>query len=116
MTNPNDPNAQMMTPQNLANQLFDKIAMQNAGKPQEVATHVIGFLANSLMYAISSAKADPVAYLTETLLGVVMATTSGDEASRKEQLKTISSIFASVAEQAPQPGAPAPTSVAAPAK
>lgn len=116
MPNPNDPNAQMMTPQNLANQLFDKIAMQNPGKPQEVAGHVIGFLAASLMYAISSAKADPVAYLTETLLGVVMATTSGDEAARKEQLKTISSIFASVADPSPQPGAPASAPASAPAK
>ena len=112
MPNPNDPNAQMMTPQNLANQLFDKIAMQNPGKPQEVAGHVISFLATSLMYALSSAKTNPVVYLTETLISVIVATTSGDEAARKEQLKYISSILAGAAESSPQPGAPA----SAPAK
>ena len=47
-----------------------------------------------------------VVFLTETLVGVIAATTSGDEAARKELLKHISDMLVSVANTSSPAGAP----------
>ena len=98
MTTPNDPNqAQGLTPEGLANQLFDatiaQALAQNITDPRESARRVIGFLTEALFYALSSSKNDPVVFLTETLIYVVSAS-SADEAARKELLKHVGDTIA----------------------
>lgn len=100
-TTPSDPNkAQGLTPDGLANQLFDvAIAQALAEKisdPREAARRVIAFLTESLFYAVSSTKNDLVVFLTETLIYVV-SSSSGDEAARRELLKHVSDTIANAA-------------------
>lgn len=69
MTMPNDPNAKGITPDQLANQLFDAAFMQNTKDPREAARTVIVFLTEAIIYAVSN--------------------TAGDEAARKGLLKSV---------------------------
>jgi hypothetical protein len=99
MTTPSDPNQQQaLTPQTLANQLFDAAVThgrsQNMTDPREAGRWVARFLADSLYYAITSTKDDPVVFLTETLIYVASASVGGDEAARKELLKHIGDTIA----------------------
>jgi len=72
----NDPNAQtQLTPDRLANQLFDAALDQFKDNPREAARQVIIFLADAVIYAISS--------------------TAGDENSRKGLLKEVGDTIAS---------------------
>jgi hypothetical protein len=88
MTTPNDPNqGQGLTPDGLANQLFDaaiaQAMAQNMSDPREAARRVIIFLTEALVYAISS--------------------TTGDDVARKALLKNVGETIIS----APQlPGSP----------
>ena len=66
MTTPSDPNQpQGLTPEGLANQLFDaaiaQAMAQNMNDPREAARRVIIFLSEALVYAISSTAGDDVA-------------------------------------------------------
>lgn len=94
MQNPSDPSAQMLSPDGLANQLFDQVVVQYKSDPREAARQVIQFLTQALFYAISSSKNDVIVFLTETLIYVV-SSASPDEASRKEMLKGIAEVIAS---------------------
>jgi len=95
--NPSDPVAQGLTPDGLANQLFDaamgQAMAQKVTDPREVARRVIEFLTSALFYAVSSSKQDVVVFLTETLI-YVASSQSGDEAARKELLKHIGDTIA----------------------
>lgn len=89
MPTPNDPNqGQSLTPEGLANQLFD-IGAQNIHDPREVGRRVVGFLTESLFYALTSTKNDPVVFLTETLIIMVSSSAAGNETARKELLKHV---------------------------
>lgn len=92
MTTPNDA-SNGLTPERLANQLFDAALTQNMGDPSEVARRVIEFLASSLFYAVTSAKSNVIVFLTETLI-LMIAATSPDEAARKEMLKHVGDTIA----------------------
>lgn len=93
MPSPNDPNAKPLSPDGLANQLFDAALMQNPTNPRVVAQQVIDFLASSLFYAITSSKNDVIVYLTEAIIYVASAS-SADEPTRKELLKKIGDTIA----------------------
>jgi len=71
MTTPNEPN--QLTPDGLANQLFDAAITQgfalNQTDPREAARRVIIFLTEAIVYAISS--------------------TAGDDEARKALLKNV---------------------------
>jgi hypothetical protein len=69
MTTPNDPNTKALSPDQLANQLFDAALMQSKGDPRETARQVIVFLMEALIYAISG--------------------TAGDDNARKALLKSV---------------------------
>lgn len=69
MPTPNDPNTQELSPQSLANKLFDAALSQNMNNPREAARQAIVFMIEALVYAISS--------------------TAGSEAARKELLKSV---------------------------
>ena len=74
MTTPSDPNqAQGLTPDGLASQLFDaamaQAMTQGMNDPREAARRVIIFLTEALLYAISA--------------------TAGDEPARKALLKNV---------------------------
>jgi len=100
--------AKMLTPEGLANQLFDGALAHNATDPRGAARQVITFLNDALLYAVFSAKEDPIVYLTEALVYLISAT-SGDEAARKELLKHVGETIAN----APLlPGGKPPASVA----
>lgn len=60
MPTPSD-TTQLLTPEGLANQLFDASLMQYNGDPREGARQVIVFLTEALIYAASSTAADEVA-------------------------------------------------------
>ena len=102
MTTPQN-NAQPvpMSPQALAEHLFNTAFMQNPKDAQLIATQVIEFLGRALFHAINSAKYDPVAYMTEALINTVVVT-SEDDTARREVLKHISHIFGQIATQQPQ--------------
>jgi hypothetical protein len=69
MTTLNTPSSQQsLSPDQLANQLFD-VAAQHQSDPREAARQVIVFLTSSLIYAICA--------------------TAGDEAARKALLKSV---------------------------
>jgi hypothetical protein len=68
MTTPNAPSNQSLSPDQLANQLFDVVA-QHQSDPREAARQVIVFLTSSLIYAICA--------------------TAGDEVARKALLKSV---------------------------
>lgn len=109
MTTPSDPNkAQGVTPDGLANQLFDIAMTQTMAEkitdPREAARRVVGFLTDSLYYAVTSTKQDFVVYLTETLIFAVSSSSGGDEAARKELLKHIGDTIANAP---PLPSKPA---------
>ena len=98
-TPPNDPNQpQGLTPDGLANQLFDaavaQALSQNITDPREAARRVVGFLTDALFYSLTSTKNDLVVFLTETLIYVASSSTGGDEAARKELLKHIGDTIA----------------------
>jgi len=65
MTTPNDPNQaqQGLTPDGLANQLFDaaiaQAFAQNVSDPREAARRVIIFLTEAIVYAISAVSGKP---------------------------------------------------------
>ena len=62
MTPPNDPNnTKALSPDQLANQLFDAALMQSKGDPRATAQHVVAFLMEALIYAISAAASDDAA-------------------------------------------------------
>lgn len=92
MTTPNDA-SNGLTPERLANQLFDAALTQNMGDPSEVARRVIEFLTSSLFYAVNSSKTNVIVFLTETLILMISAT-SPDEAARKEMLKHVGDTIA----------------------
>lgn len=118
MTPPSDPNSnQGLSPNGLAEQLFNAALMQNPSDPRLVARNVIGFLMNSLMYALNASKNDPIVFLTEALVNVV-ASSSEDDAARREVLKYISAMLAQAADQAPvaPQTSPTPTPGAPPGK
>ena len=98
MTTPNNPNQQDLTPEVLATQLFDAAfaqgLAQNMTDPREAGRRVVGFLADSLFYALKATKDDPVVFLTETLIYVAAGSCGGDEAARKELLKHIGDTIA----------------------
>ena len=100
-TKQSDPNQpQALTPQGLANQLFDvavaqSFAQKGSPDPREAARQVVGFLTESLFYAVASTKSDLVVFLTETIILVVSQASSGDEAARKELLKHVGDTIAS---------------------
>jgi hypothetical protein len=102
---------QGLTPQVLANQLFDaavsQALAQNMTDPREAGRWVARFLADALYYAITSTKDDPVVFLTETLIYVASSSCGGDEAARKELLKHIGDTIAN-APPIPKPGAGGP--------
>lgn len=106
---PSNPNQapQGLTPEGLANQLFDaalsQAVSQNVKDPREAGRWVARFLADALYYAITSTKDDPIVFLTETLIYVASSATD-DEAGRKELLKHIGDTIANAP---PLPGAPA---------
>lgn len=77
---PNDPSTQALSPDQLANQLFDAALRQSMSDPREAARQVIVFLTESLIYAISG--------------------TAGDDTARKALLKSVGDTIAS----APPPG------------
>jgi hypothetical protein len=68
MTTPSVPSNQSLSPDQLANQLFD-VAAQHQSDPREVARQVIVFLTSSLIYAVCA--------------------TAGDEVARKALLKSV---------------------------
>lgn len=74
MPTPNDPNTKTLSPQGLANQLFDASLAQNMTDPREAARQVIVFLIEALVYAVSSS--------------------AGDEAARKALLKSVGDTIA----------------------
>jgi hypothetical protein len=100
MTTPQN-NVQSMSPQALAEHLFNTAFMQNPKDAQLIATQVIEYLGRALFHAINSAKYDPVAYMTEALINTVVVT-SEDDAARREVLKHISHILGQIATQQPQ--------------
>jgi hypothetical protein len=91
--NPTDPNVNMLSPDGLANQLFDAAIQQYKTDPREAARRVIQFLTEALFYAVSSAKGDVVVFLTETIIYVV-SSASPDEAARKEMLRSVGETIA----------------------
>ena len=108
MTTPNEPT--QLTPERLANDLFDKIFMQNPANARLAADHVIAFVTETLMYALKSAKEDPVIYTTQMVIYLV-SSISVDEAARKEMLKKVGDLITNapplqVAKAPPGPGKP----------
>ena len=98
-TKPSDPNqAQGLTPESLANQLTDaamaQAFAQNVTDHREVGRRVVGFLTDSLFYAVTATKNDVVVFMTETLIIVASASCGEDEAARKELLKHIGDTIA----------------------
>jgi hypothetical protein len=98
-TPPSNPNqVPGLTPDGLANQLFDaaisQAFAQKVSDPREAARHVIQFLTEALFYAVNSSKNDVVVFLTETLIFVASSSVGGDEAARKELLKHIGDTIA----------------------
>jgi len=122
MTTPanNQNQTEGLTPESLANKLFD-IALSQGGTtdPEQLSQQVIDFLGGALVYALTSAKRDVVIFFTETLL-YFAAHSSPDPAQRAAVLKQISDAFAHAAAApaaASPPGAPvgAPPSAVPPA-
>lgn len=107
MATPNDPKPPGLTPDGLANQLFDAAFVQNPTDPRKAARQVIEFLGAALFYAVTSSKNDVIVFLTETLIYVVSAS-SADEASRKEMLKKVSDTIANAMVPASTGPAPKP--------
>lgn len=109
MPTPNEA-PKMMTPEDLVNQLFNGVFMQNPTDPQLAARQVISFLMNALLYALTSSKNDPIVFLAEALADVIMMVTNGDEISRKGLLKHVSDLFAGAANSSsPAEGSSAPS-------
>lgn len=112
---PNDPAQQAqqgLTPDGLATQLFDAALMLNKmSDPREAAQHVIGFLTESLFYAIASSKNDVIVFLRDMLIHVV-SVSSPDENARKEMLKKIGDTITNAP---PLPTAIKPAASAVPA-
>lgn len=82
-----------LSPEGLANTLFDAVAAQFKTDPREAARRVVQFLTEALFYAVTSAKGDVIVFLTETIIYVV-SSSSPDEASRAEMLKHIGETIA----------------------
>jgi len=92
MTTPSDA-PKPLSPDGLANQLFDAALSQGVADPREAARRVVEFLTSALFYAISSSKNDVVVFLTETIIYVV-SSSAPDENARKELLKKIGDTIA----------------------
>jgi hypothetical protein len=84
----------MLSPEGLANQLFDAAILQYRTDPREAARRVIEFLTEALLYAVSSSKGDVIVFLTETIIYVVSSGAPDDD-SRKEMLKKIGEAISS---------------------
>ncbi len=82
MTTANDPKP--LSPQDLANQLFDLALLQSKSDPREAARQVIVFLKEALVYAVSA--------------------TAGDDAARRGLLKSVGESI--IALTMPPPGKP----------
>jgi hypothetical protein len=67
--NPSDGTTKDLTPDGLANQLFDAAFLQYRSDPREAARTVIRFLTETVIYAVNA--------------------TAGDEAARKALLKSV---------------------------
>ena len=111
-TAPNNQNQnEGLTPESLANRLFDMALTQSASKdPTEISQQVIDFLGGSLVYALKSAKRDIIVFLTETLMMVVSAH-APDLNTGQEMFRKIGETFANAgapAPAAPPPGGPPP--------
>lgn len=61
MTTSNEQKTQALSPDQLANQLFDAAIMQYKNDPREAARQVIVFLTEALIYAVSGTAGDDVA-------------------------------------------------------
>lgn len=110
-TAPNNQN-EGLTPESLANRLFDMALTQSTTKdPTEISQQVIDFLSGALVYALTSAKRDIIVFLTETLIMVVSAH-SPDPNARQEMLKKIGETIAT----APPPAAAPPPAPPTPGK
>ena len=93
-TKPNDPAQQGLSPDGLATQLFNAaLTLNKMNDPREAAQRVIGFLTESLFYAISSSKNDVIVFLMDSLIYVVSMQAPDDNA-RKEMLKKIGDTIA----------------------
>ena len=83
---PNDPNVQALSPDGLANQLFDAAFLQCNRDPREAGRQVIHFLAEALVYTVTAM--------------------ASDEASRRELLKSLGDKIAAapfLGKAAPKP-------------
>jgi len=111
MPAPNDPNTKAVSPEQLVEQLFNLALIQYRNDIRETTNQVIDFLTKSLIYAVVSAKGDPIVFLTETLIRMV-SSSSADEASRKELLKNVGDTIASAASVTTASAASAPSATA----
>lgn len=109
MTIPSDA-PKPLSPDGLANQLFDLALAQNTADPRAAAGQVIQFLTSALFYAVTSSKSDVIVFLTETIIYAVSAS-SPDEAARKEMLKKIGDT---IADAPPLPVPAGPSAVGKP--
>lgn len=75
MSDQNTPGTQVLSPEILANQLFDAAIVQYKGDHREATRQVMNFLAESLVYVISA--------------------TAGDDSARKALLKSMGDSIAS---------------------
>lgn len=97
----------VLSPKELADQLFDGAFAQAQGKHREAAQQVISFLKEALVYAMSSMSGEDAAarqmiiFLKEALVYAVAAT-AGDDAAKKDLLKSVGeSIVALTVPQTP---------------
>jgi len=86
MSMPNEP--KMLSPKELADQLFDAVVAQVKGDFREAARQVILFLKESLVYAVSA--------------------TGGDDGARRALLKSVGESIVALANPAPANPAPTP--------
>jgi hypothetical protein len=89
MSTPAVTSTQSLSPDQLANQLFDAAIVQFKSDPREAARQVVVFLTSSLIYAICA--------------------TAGDEAARKALLKSVGDGISAT----PTSGKPCPDTSAA---
>ena len=109
-SNPGQPQ-QGLTPDSLAEQLFNIAISQNTKDPHEAGRQVIEFIASSLFYAIKMTKNDIVVFLTDAIIRVIHAS-SPDDSSRRELIKHVSDIIAASANATAQSPAAVPAGTA----
>jgi hypothetical protein len=113
MTTPanNQNPAEGLSPENLASRLCDIMLQSGISDPAALSQGVIDFLGASLLYALTSAKRDPILFFTETLL-YFAGNSSPDPAQRSAMLKKIGDTFLVNAAAAAVPPAVAPAGTA----